>query len=261
MTKPITLSVQIPFPGFYGSEYEDGLDAEAASWVEWAATDGEEEDSSEKRHPPELRLDADELAGLMFAVSDFTVMRHIVADEYVAAFAHGYRAAFGYDLSPVFEEVVSPRFYNYDTDRIFAKIPLKVLRDMLRDHKADGYKTLLAVIEGRHTSRDGFASFYKVDLSVWLSRPLTDWDCNELSTLLRAAAVLKGRERYGPDHADGVEGVEFFYDVRGRVAEHGGFYRAWEQGVDWEALEAARDAAREAKRQDALKGRDLNDRL
>lgn len=257
MTKAIRLSAQIPFPGFYGSWYEDGLDSEGSQWAEYTAEEDNGREGDEMRYPPELRLNAGDLSEMLFYVSDYSAMRLSIARQYVDAFAYHYKDYFGYDLAPEFEEVVSPREYNFQTDRIFALVPLKTFRAMMRDHKADGYKTLHDVIEERHTSRSGFISFYKTALKEWLSKPLTEWDHNELHTLIKASAVLKGT--YGTSYdatAEGVEGDRFCSEVYDSVAEGEGFYGAWEQGIDWDALEAKRTEARQGKL-DALEESDL----
>jgi len=60
MSKPIMLSVNIPFPGFYESLYSSEIDHEESQWCEHEAN---ERDDGEAQHPEELRLTADELGG------------------------------------------------------------------------------------------------------------------------------------------------------------------------------------------------------
>lgn len=249
MTKPIRLSVQIPFPGFYGSDYDAAFDREPEQWAEWRASEDNGSDEDEARHPEELRLSESELFDLIFDATDYRAGYEKIAEWYVESFAYQFGEAFGYQLAPEFEEMTSPREYNFTTDRLFAKVRLSVFRAMMRDHKADGYNTLCEVIRDRHTSRSGFASFYRTDLKAdWLSKPLRDWDHNELCTLLIASALLKGRADTGyADYSEGVESDTFRNDVFDGVADGDGFYQAWEGCVDWAKLETKREEARQDK--------------
>jgi len=142
-------------------------------------------------------------------------------------------------LRLAFEEMTSPREYNFETDRLFCEIPLAVVRQLFAMSKAEGHATLANVIRRRFTSRSGFISFYDNDLAAWLEKPVRDWDHNELGTLLFACLELKG----GADWENGELDMTIYY----RVAEDGGITMAWESAVDWPAFEKARDEMREEK--------------
>jgi len=82
-----------------------------------------------------------------------------------------------------FKELISPREYNFETDRILCEVDdvtkLWAVRQCLV-----GTDSLHQDIKDRFKSRDGFASFYDDFVSEWKDKPLEDWDCNELSILL-----------------------------------------------------------------------------
>jgi hypothetical protein len=82
----------------------------------------------------------------------------------------------------------SPRFYNFETDRIYAKNTKKQVR-ALRKHVADN--NLQKVIEDRFTSRSGFISYYDNDLKAW-SKDAGAWDHNQVETLLLAVMYQAG---------------------------------------------------------------------
>ena len=89
-----------------------------------------------------------------------------------------------------FEELTSPKEYNFSTDRVFGVIELnltqfkKTMTKLILDNK-DKFQELL---NNRHRSRDGFYSFYDHNLESWLSfqsRDLTsDGDDNPDSVML-----------------------------------------------------------------------------
>lgn len=100
------------------------------------------------------------------------------AKEYVDDFSH----AFKLDLT--FEELVSPREYNFTTDRIFAFISTKSLKRVFAEVDTPA---LRIKIRENHSSRDGFSSFYDNTLEGWPA-DVTEWDHNQIGTLLQAFA-------------------------------------------------------------------------
>ncbi len=114
-----------------------------------------------------------------------------------------YAKEFGIDLcahleikGAEFEEMVSPREYNFETDRIFMLIPDRELRRMRRETPVE---LLDKVAKERHTSRSGFISFYDNDPRKWPK--FADWDANQLGTLFRAYLLYKE----GPDFDEYME--------------------------------------------------------
>jgi hypothetical protein len=83
-----------------------------------------------------------------------------------------------------FDEMKSPRFYNFETDRIFAYLSKA---DAIKLHNSVPYDALVAKAKERFTSRDGFASFYDPDITTW--GPVETWDHNQIGTIMEVAAV------------------------------------------------------------------------
>lgn len=154
--------VFIPFPGFY------------QSWVDMMIDD-------------HLEMEAEELG--MEEVENFKVDHEAIARAYVELYEAQLREALESPadgtLPPkfTFKELISPRFYNFETDRILCEVDsipkLVAVRKVLM-----GTDSLQKDIENRFASRDGFASFYDDFVSEWKTKPYRDWDCNELSILL-----------------------------------------------------------------------------
>ena len=85
-----------------------------------------------------------------------------------------------YDLILDFESLSSPKYYNFETDRIFTYIDRASLAKIAR---AVPRSDLRAAIKARFTSRDGFISHYPNRLSDW-PRRVSEWDHNQIGLLL-----------------------------------------------------------------------------
>lgn len=99
-------------------------------------------------------------------------------------------------LKITFKDLVSPKYYNYSTDRIFAEISDQ---DILRLYDMTDKDILEKLVQDKFTSRSGFSSYYQNSLKEvpnqeykthW-DKPVIQWDGNQLSTLLIAAILTK----------------------------------------------------------------------
>jgi hypothetical protein len=128
--------------------------------------------------------------------------------------------------------MTSPRFYNFETDRVFANISEHAARKLFAySRKLDNHATLAKVIRARFTSRDGFHSFYSNSLAEWLEKPLDEWDHNELGTLLIVAC-----ESMGDDWEQ---------DIEGSIIERE--YEYLNEAIDWEKYQTIIDDMRAEK--------------
>lgn len=265
MTKPQTVNVNIPFPGFYESLYSQAIDSEESQWLEYHGEEqGETGPDYESNWPEALNLsDAsypESLWNILHKHSDYSAAYARVAAWYVEAFDSLCGKAFGmtrpdvrkvYDwqskktrreayrrpsIGLVFETMTSPREYNFQTDRLFADVPLKVMRELFKRSAADNHAKLSHVIRQRFTSRDGFSSFYSNNLADWIAKPLREWDHNEFGTLIIAALQVAGvdLERVGGPYG------ELYESTMGDE----GAYQAWSDCVDWPAFDSSRNEAR-----------------
>jgi hypothetical protein len=84
------------------------------------------------------------------------------------------------------EELISPREYNFTTDRSFIDVEvdkkdfIMVIEQIFNDY----YKQLDQYILKHHSSYDGFISFYSNDVDVWIKKDITELDSIELSSIL-----------------------------------------------------------------------------
>lgn len=257
MTKLRYVNINVPFDGFYESLYSAAIDQEESQHIEYMC--GESEDG-EKVWPKALRISEQDMFEMFMRHTSYDIAYRHLAAEYAAsvdymlgeafdmtakAKRHGWNATTGkperqtYNRPSVrakFEAMTSPREYNFQTDRIFMDFPASFVRKMFAISKAEKHETLSKVIEGRFTSRSGFSSFYSNDLEDWICKPVSDWDHNELGTLLIAACLIKGFD------FDESRWPLYEMTVDGETA-----YTAWSNAVDWPAVEKAMLEARAEK--------------
>ena len=230
-----TISVNIPFAGFYSSKWSELIDHEESQWLEYAHDKWNE--SGECQFPLELRISEPDLAKLLFSVTDYSKAYDLIARDYVEAYDAWLAEKFGINFAAKrkvfshvgdvagfrmwsyrqdtckiqFEEMTSPREYNFETDRLFVTMPLYILAKI---RKAVGETSLAAAFKERFTSRSGFSSFYAPSIP---DKPLSEWDHNEAGTILRAMEF------------DDWE----LYESLSSEAGH----QAWESAVDWTKFE------------------------
>lgn len=106
--------------------------------------------------------------------------------------------AMGLNVKLSFDEIVSPRYYNFETDRIFAMLEfdrIKKFRAHLKGLWEKWEKELRKLIRENHTSYDGFISFMDNDYEDWKIRLFTygeNPDSLYLSYALYYLIILEG---------------------------------------------------------------------
>lgn len=221
--------VKLPFPGFYDSWYSGAIDSQEEQFVENEADYRQEENGV----PDAERLDASDYHDILLDVTTYSICYRKIANAYVDAFSYWLSDELDIELPLEFESMTSPKYYNFETDRVFAYMPVekvKYLREMV-----DGLH-YRKVIEDRHTSRSGFCSYYSNDLAFYLEKEDDEFDHNELETLIIACINTK----LDPDHKQLLDkGVREDWDwkIFEVMSDGETFYNAWEAGVDWEKFE------------------------
>ena len=216
--------IKLPFPGFYESWYSEAINREEESFAEHEAEYRQVEDGV----PVEQRLSAREICDILFDVTSYSLCYRKIAESYVSAFSVYLDTELGITLPLEFEKMTSPKFYNFETDRIFAYMPVEKIKELREMVDGLHYRN---VIEDRHTSRDGFSSYYSADLDYYLEKEDDEFDHNELETLLIACINTK----LDPDHKQLLDkGVRENWDweIFERMNDDG-FNQEWEAGVDW----------------------------
>lgn len=207
---------RIPFAGFYGTMWDDELDREEEQLAESLAED--------------YGLSASDVADKLFYHMDYREAYKHIAAAYVPQFQDFINKGLDLDIKLAFNDMTSPREYNFETDKIYVGISYP---DAVRLARRVGRDALRAAAKAMFTSRDGFISFYPNDPARW--GRLAGWDQNHLYALFTAAVEKIGDEDAGWDILD---------DVRKR----GVFSSALDAGLDYDALTAELSAMPGAKK-------------
>lgn len=213
-----TLSIVLPFWGFYESLHSRQLDEVLERDAEYFAS------SDNDTYPEAVGMDERDLCEILNRMANMRLAHVAYAQSYVKAFAGYVQQETGMVLGLTFENLDSPHQYNYGTDRIFARIPVSVV-EMLRAAVTLG--KLAEVIKEKHESRPMFCSFYSADIEEWVKKPVTEWDHNELCTLL----VAWMRQEIAEDADEAINDHAIDYDPEMNGA-------AWQACVNWNEFEA-----------------------
>ena len=225
-----TMIIQLPFSGFYESRWSGEIDHVEEQECECMV----ERQKEYEDIPKHLQLDASDFADLLMRHATYRDAYEAIAKRYVAEFDDQMADRADMRLGLTFESMRSPKYYNFEPDRLFAHIPVASVEKLFAVSASDGHKMLQAVLADRHKSRSGFHSYYSHDLDTWLAKPLADWDHNELCSLLLAAMGVLGVDD-DRKHGDDLDWA-IYYSMADGDSE---FYDAWSDCVDWKAFEAA----------------------
>lgn len=231
-----TVEVRVPFPGFFNTH----LDAELSQQEEYAIEGGVprgDEDGS----PAAQALSAEEYADIVRRHTDWWAAYEKAAMSYLMAFNEAADAA-GHPLCLQFSALASPKHYNFETDRLFAWIPMAYLYLLMRESRRDEHRRLKARIKRDFTSCPGFHSFYSNDPDFWLAKPLSDWDHNEACTLIEAILDDHAWETWRGERGSFADAVTL------RLCNESDWaYDAWSGAVDWAKVDADVEEARADK--------------
>ena len=155
----------IPFAGFYESVHDQAVD------------DALDQMFSDRDTGCKINSD---LVMRAWSSMDWRQVHTDYAKEYCENFAE----AFKLDLT--FDELNSPREYNFVSDRVFGWLSTESLRKMWGEVDTPA---LRIKIHENHTSRSGFSSFYSNVLEDW--GDVMTWDHNQIATLLEVYVDLE----------------------------------------------------------------------
>lgn len=134
--------IEIPFSGFYHSIHDMHID----SWIEYMLSGDESE---------YLGITESELSDKLYMM-DYSNIHKAICEHYIKAYNSVFYDNFDIELDLEFSEMTSPKFYNFETDRLYCTIEQskfdKVL-SLLDDEKIK--KTL----SDKYKTRSGFIVF------------------------------------------------------------------------------------------------------
>ena len=155
------LEATIPFQGFYESIHGINIDEAIESFFQ---------DDEGNYHIPDN----------FWEKVDYKKIHLAYSKLYTESFFEHLKNEFDLELNSYeFSAAESPRFYNYETDRIFVSISLEDAEKILNIVDKNELNDL---IKERFTSHDGFISHYPNSLSEW-PESVSEWDLNQIGTL------------------------------------------------------------------------------
>lgn len=198
----------IPFPGLYNSWVSQMLDFAETQAIEYECERENGENGEPAEWPEPLRL-AD-VGDEWFRAMDYVAAHESLAKDYLEHFdawagdaLRETRPCWRYSWALKrrvrsrapgcgfrWSLMTSPRYYTFETDRIFATCSWAFIDRLWARSKAEDHATLRAIIRDRFTSYDGFLSHYANDLDRWPTSR-RDWDHNQLNALLLAVLRIE----------------------------------------------------------------------
>lgn len=168
------ISIELPFfPGFYESDLEN---SDTSYWAIKNELEYYQDPYTLKEHPEYKGLTEDDLD---FNHSDYE-------KDMTEAFMNAWREYAPEIVESVeFDEIVSPKYYNFSTDRLFATVELRGdWQDIMRTFMSENAEWLKKRIKDDWTSYDGFCSFMDNDSSEWERHLFVEQDGRYISTML-----------------------------------------------------------------------------
>lgn len=200
----------IPFAGFYESVHDDQINHEVEMMAESEDVDFE----------------------IVHDAINYSMVRLNYAKAYAenvdAWIAHESRDPDGTNavkLGFAFADLVSPREYNFSTDRIRVSLSMESVRQLWENVSP---ATMADVCNERHRSRSGFYSFYSPNFYTW--GQIGEWDANQLESLF--IAFLRDRMELENESELDDKIIEFDHEMAGQAFVHG--------AVDEAAIRAAK---------------------
>lgn len=162
------LSIKIPFSGFYNSSHDVLFD----DYIERECEHLAEEYNAT---PEQL----EKLTNL-YMDCNWQAIRNAYSQKYVDAVESLIESESGQAIKLEYESLESPKYYNFETDCIYAKISLEDIKTMFNALDPKEWKQH---VKDNCTSYDGFISFYPSDYAEW-KEPIEQWGEARLGMVL-----------------------------------------------------------------------------
>ena len=164
------LESTIPFDGFYESFISADIEHQIGQQIEWDCD------------IYELNKDEQQVLEDNYLSVNRSYFYNQIAEDYTNFYIEILnRRLKGFTLKAKFNLLISPKEYNFETDRIFIDIGRDHAIDFIKYIIKNYKKELEEKIKERFTSRSGFWSHYKNGLDLW-TKDFREWDCNMIGT-------------------------------------------------------------------------------
>lgn len=132
------IKIELPFSGFYESIYDLHID----NTIEYYLYDLEGEQL-------EKAQDA-------FYMMNYDATRKAICEHYIQAYNQVFYDEFNIDLNLTFNSLYSPKFYNFETDRLFVNIDPEVFKQVIKLLNDDAIQKTLSE---KYKTQSGFIVF------------------------------------------------------------------------------------------------------
>jgi hypothetical protein len=211
------LSTKLPFAGFYNSIY---------------SFDDYESEYIRENYSIHSDVSDSELTDLLSQNENINKYENEVSKAYADSFFDYLSELLETDIKPdfEFEQKTSPKYYNFETDKIYCKVSIKYLQCII---DKIGIDAIQKQSESELKSRSGFISFYDYDIGTW--GDLETWDYNQTSIILNAAinTLL--------DYPNDLD-LTLYYAIGESI------YNAWNNCVNWAKFESDIDELNNEKK-------------
>ena len=164
------LETTIPFEGFYNSFISADIENEIDSLTQYYSESYELNDNEEQL-----------LSNSFLSVNNNNFYNEICKD-YTSFYIDKLNERIkDFTLKATYKCFISPKEYNFETDRVFIEIEENHCIDFIKYIIKNYKKELDNKIKERFTSRSGFISFYENNLESWTNN-YKEWDRNMIGT-------------------------------------------------------------------------------
>ena len=138
------IEIQLPFSGFYESIHDMYID----NFIEYEIAYLESE----------LNYTSEQIDKIKdrFYMMDYSSVRKAICEHYIKAFNAVFYDEYNIHLDLKYSQLISPRFYNFETDRLYAFIDEAIYNEVVTLVNKKDFKELL---KDRYSKRDGFTPF------------------------------------------------------------------------------------------------------
>lgn len=138
------IEIQLPFSGFYHSMHDYYIDNFIEHEVEYLEN--------------ELNYTSEQIDIIndRFYMMDYSPIRKAICEHYINAFNAVFYDEYNVHLNLEYSQLISPRFYNFETDRLYVFVDESVFNDVVTLVNKKDFKEM---IEDRYSKRDGFTPF------------------------------------------------------------------------------------------------------
>ena len=132
------IKIELPFSGFYESIYDLHID----NTIEYYLYDLEGEQLKKAQNA--------------FYMMDYDATRKAICEHYIQAYNQVFYDQFNIDLNLTFNSLTSPKFYNFETDRLFVNIDPEAFKQVINLLDDD---TIQKTLSEKYKTQSGYIVF------------------------------------------------------------------------------------------------------